>query len=154
MDLAALSDPEDSEEQRARLRASADRDASVLATFANDGSVVIEPSGGLETESADPLAPVEPIPPEPVVTYRGRAVRTTVRLRFPFDIEGIKVRSVSMVPPTFADVEALTAGRISELEMFARMCGLPVMVLRAMRWPDVETVTLFARHLAPDLQRG
>ncbi len=44
-------------------------------------------------------------------------------------------------------------GRISELEMHARMADVPVSVLRALRWVDSEIAHFIARSLAPEIER-
>lgn len=74
-------------------------------------------------------------------------------LRHPFTLDGIRYDELRFRPPSFEDVDAATRGEISELEMHARMAGVPVAVLRALLWVDCELATFIARSLSPDLRR-
>lgn len=74
-------------------------------------------------------------------------------LRHPFTLDGVRYDELRFRPPSFEDVDAATCGEISELEMHARMAGVPVAVLRALLWVDCELATFIARSLSPDLRR-
>lgn len=121
----------------------------------------------LRTEEYEPAAvPGDPEPkeaiiarppareaPDPVVVYGQAPPQISVRLQFPFTIDGLAVESFDFDPPTVADVNAVLAGSIAESDMHARMAGLPSAAWQALRWDDAERVISVARMLAPEIRR-
>lgn len=92
--------------------------------------------------------------PAPVVVYGSAVPQISVRLQFPFTIDGLAVEAFNFGPPTVADVDGVVSGLISETEMHARMAGLPVAAMQALRWDDAERVISIARVLAPEIRRS
>ncbi|WAJ30618.1 phage tail assembly protein [Antarcticirhabdus aurantiaca] len=90
-------------------------------------------------------------PPRPA--FAERTPTKTVALTFPFTLAGQTIETVALFPPQFADVKAVSDNEITELDMYARMAGLPVAALEAMRWPDIDAVTKAARRIAPTIER-
>ncbi|MBP0438390.1 phage tail assembly protein [Tianweitania sediminis] len=76
-----------------------------------------------------------------------------VRLAYPFEVDGVRISEVEFRHPSFSTVEAVLAGSLSELDLHSSMTGLSVTALRALRWPDLELVSVIARHLAPSMKR-
>ena len=98
-----------------------------------------------------PTAPVAPPVTPAVVVYDDTPPIVTVPLAHPFTCDGVRIATIALRQPAFSDVEAVTAGDKSEMEMHANMAGISVAALRALRWSDAEMVTVAARHIAPDL---
>jgi hypothetical protein len=95
-----------------------------------------------------------PEPEVPNATYRDSEPSASVKLAFPFEVDGTTVERIDFRPPAFADVQAVLDGKMAELEMHARMTGVSVQALRAMRWPDIEMITVIARHIAPAVKES
>ncbi len=85
--------------------------------------------------------------------YEATPADPPFHLRHPFVIDGVRYDRLLFRAPAFEDVEAVMHGRISELEMHARMADVPVSVLRALRWVDSEIAHFIARSLAPEIER-
>lgn len=74
----------------------------------------------------------------------------TIRLQFPFSVDGHKIRQVSLRPPRFCDVQKVAAGKLERTAMIAEMAGLKVDAINALRWPDAERVVGTAMDMAPE----
>lgn len=99
--------------------------------------------------SGDPVAAAAS--GEPSATRRAAM---TIPLDYPLMMGTETVDAISLCPPTVGDVEDVTEGRISEIEMHARMADMSVAAMRALRWSDAEKVLVAARLLAPEIRRA
>lgn len=119
--------------------------------------------GGLTAEAGDEPAPASeaPVPVEAApdrapptllsgVTYEARAADVTVRLLYPFRLDGRRIRSISIRPPRFDHVEAVLAGQITRQAMYAEMTSLSPETFGALRWPDAERVIGICADMAPE----
>ncbi|MCB8835924.1 phage tail assembly protein [Aurantimonas sp. VKM B-3413] len=123
----ALPDPDTGEQPKAERTADKEEGAGAA-------------EAGPEVDETHRRADYDPGPPA-----------VSVPVAYPFTLDGVRVDRIDLRPPARGDVEAVVAGQISELELHARMSGRTVAELRALRWPDTETVTIAARHLAPEI---
>lgn len=92
--------------------------------------------------------------PASAAVYAAAEPSATVRLAFPFTLDGTDVSSIAFRPPVYADVIAVNEGKMTEMQLHSLMTGVPLDALQSLRWPDLEMVTVIARHLAPSFQRG
>lgn len=120
---------------------------------AEEAAVEPEPQIVQPTSSASMLREEDQVSPICVV-YDPTPADPAFSLRHPFTIESVRYDTLLFRPPAFDDVDAVMQGRMSELEMQARMADVPVAVLRALRWDDCEIATFIARRLSPDLRRS
>lgn len=95
-----------------------------------------------------PTAGVEPAAPA-TIDYFEVSAPVTVRLAYPFTVDGETVSEVSLRPPRYADVEGVISGRLGRTAMIAEMTGLSVDAINALRWPDAERVIGVAMDMAP-----
>lgn len=92
--------------------------------------------------TAEPAAPAQ-------IGYADVTAPVTVRLAYPFAVDGNVVREVSLRPPRYGDVESVISGRLGRTAMIAEMSGLSMDAINALRWPDAERVVGVAMDMAP-----
>jgi hypothetical protein len=103
-----------------------------------------------ELHVADGIREPEPAPDRPEVRYLDQAP-IVFPLRFPVEIAGAEVRSLTINPPTLWDIQDWAANRLqTNYELMARMVGLDPVALGALRWPDVEALASITTTLLPE----
>ena len=143
-----LETTEDRDALFARLRVAPVTDAAEDAAEANDAAGA--PDFANEDEALS--EPVD-VPFAPPAAVYDEVPLITVPLAFPFTVDGLSVRSISLRPPRLDYFNAMAAGRIAHSEMVAEMAGVSTSVLDALRWPDAERILAIASDLTPDLTR-
>lgn len=120
-----------------------------------NGETPADEHADISEAEAEPVVAAEPAAPPAVVIYTAPAsAAISVRLAFPFTVDGVVVKRFDLLSPSVGDVEAVLAGEISENEMHARMAGVPAAAISALRWDDAERVLSVARILAPEIRRA
>ena len=105
-----------------------------------------------ETPAVEPVEPPVDEPFVPIAVTYDEVPLIIIPLSFPFTIEGLAVRTISLRPPRLDFIQAVAAGDLARPDMIAEMAGLSVEAINAMRWPDAERVLSAAADLAPDLR--
>lgn len=105
-------------------------------------------------QSGDSNVDDAPADPEPVVKYMPVVAPVTVRLQYPFKVDDHAIRQITLHPPRFSDVQAVTGGKLERTAMIAEMAGLPVAAINSLRWPDAERVVGIAMDMAPEFVRS
>jgi len=129
-----------------------DTDTDVALQPQSDATEILESESDLAPDVETSDEPVETKADVAQITYEQVDPVAVVRLSYPFEIDGIQVSEVGFRHPSFSSIEAVLAGVMSELDLHASMTNLPVAALRALRWPDLELVSVIARHMAPALK--
>ena len=103
----------------------------------------------------DPGANGEPeARPRPTVRYLGDTP-IVLPLRFPVEIDGQEIRSLTVNPPALWDIQDWVAGRLkTNFQLMARMVGLSPEALGALRWPDIEQLANIVTAMLPEKLRA
>ena len=73
------------------------------------------------------------------ITYEPTEEKVSIDLVYPLVVDGVKLTTVDLVPPSIGVVAALAAAPPTPAELVAALADLPKAVAEALRWPDVET---------------
>lgn len=77
---------------------------------------------------------------KPKIAYEPTEEKVAIDLVYPLVVDGVKITSVDLVPPSIGVVATLAAAPPTPAELVAALTGLPKPVADALRWPDVETI--------------
>jgi hypothetical protein len=113
---------------------------------AETGGVGDDPVADAPAASAGPVIHDLVVPAE----YARVAPLVIIRLQFPFAVDGKRIAVVSLHPPAYATIQAVTKGEITRIDLVASMAGLSADMIRVMRCPDAERVVAIALDLCPD----
>lgn len=105
-----------------------------------------------ETPADDPVVEVQVEPFTPTAVDYDDVPLMVIPLAYPFTVDGLSVRSISLRPPRLDYIRAVASGDLVRADMIAEMAGLSVEAFNAMRWPDAERVLSAIADLAPDLR--
>lgn len=74
----------------------------------------------------------------------------THALRFPFSVGGLRIETISLSPPTLADLRFFRfRENLDAADILAACSSIDVETIRLMRWPDVDAALAIAFEMIP-----
>lgn len=126
-----------------RLVAEENDPALASASEAERARIDAEGHSAAELEAERACAAIEGRPPVLIVP-----------LLFPMRFGETVVEEIRLRAPSYGEIERLTTGKTTRLELVATMAGITTAELRSLRYPDAERVFGGALDQIPDFARG
>lgn len=74
------------------------------------------------------------------IAYEPTEEKVSVDLVYPLVVDGVKLATVDLVPPSIGVVSTLAAAPPTPADLVAALADLPKPIAEALRWTDVETI--------------